>query len=149
MAGAVVRHGQRVWSHAIETTPDTQFRIGSLTKTFVAVLVMRLRDEGRLGLGDPLEKHLAEAPVRGVTIGQLLSHTAGIASETPGPWWERTPGEIRPELADLVGEDPLKHPIGSRFHYSNPGFGLLGAVVEELRGQPWPEVLQREVLDPL
>ena len=87
-----MRDGQRVWSHAIETTTDTQFRIGSLTKTFVAVLVMRLRDEGKLGLEDPLEKHLADAPIRGVTIGQLLSHTAGLASETPEPWWERTPG---------------------------------------------------------
>jgi CubicO group peptidase (beta-lactamase class C family) len=148
LAGAVVRGGERAWSHAIETTTDTQFRIGSLTKTFVAVLVMRLRDEGRLGLDDHLEDHLADAPVRGLTIAQLLSHTAGLASETPGPWWERTRGEVRPGLADIV--DPgLKHPPGHRFHYSNPGFGLLGALVEELRGQPWPEALQREVLDPL
>ena len=137
IAGAVVRDGQRVWSHAIETTTDTQFRIGSLTKTFVAVLVMRLRDEGKLGLADPLEKHLADAPIRGVTIGQLLSHTAGLASETPEPWWERTPGDLRPELADLVGEDGLKHPSGSRFHYSNPGFALLGA---RGRGAPRPAV---------
>jgi len=149
IAGAVVRDGQPVWSHAIETTTDTQFRIGSLTKTFVAVLVMRLRDDGKLGLADPLDQHLTDAPIRGVTIGQLLSHTAGIASETPGPWWERTPGDLRPELADLVGEGGLKHPSGSRFHYSNPGFALLGAVVEALRRQPWPEVLQSEVLDPL
>lgn len=149
IAGAVVRDGERVWSHAIETTTDTQFRIGSLTKTFIAVLVMRLRDDGRLGLHDPLEDHLTDAPIRGVTIGQLLSHTAGLASETPAPWWERTPGELRPELADLVGDDPLKHPSGSRFHYSNPGFALLGAVVEEIRGRPWPEVLEREVLGPL
>ncbi|HSM37726.1 MAG TPA: serine hydrolase domain-containing protein [Candidatus Limnocylindrales bacterium] len=149
IAGAVVRDGRRAWSGAIETTTDTQFRIGSLTKTFVAVLVMRLRDEGRLGLDDPLEEHLSDAPIRGVTIGQLLSHTAGIASESPGPWWERTPGEVRPELADIVGEEPQKHPPGWRFHYSNPGFGLLGAVVEELRGRPLAEVLQREILDPL
>jgi CubicO group peptidase (beta-lactamase class C family) len=148
MAGAVVRGGERVWSHAIETTTDTQFRIGSLTKTFVAVLVMRLRDEGRLGIDDPLETHLADAPIRGVTIGQLLSHTAGLASETPAPWWERTPGEVRPELADIV--DPgLKHPPGHRFHYSNPGFGLLGGVVEAIRERSWAEVLQDEVLDPL
>ena len=149
IAAAVVRDGQRVWSQAIETTPDTQFRIGSLTKTFVAVLVMRLRDEGRLSLDDPLEKHLADAPVRGLTIGQLLTHTAGLASETPGPWWERTPGDLRPELADITGDSPSKHPPGRRFHYSNPGFGLLGAVIEEARGQPWAEVLKQEVLDPL
>jgi CubicO group peptidase (beta-lactamase class C family) len=149
VAGAVVRGGQRVWSHAIEATTDTQFRIGSLTKTFVAVLVMRLRDEGRLDLDDPLDKHLTDAPVRGVTIWQLLAHTAGLASETPPPWWERTPGDLRPELADIVGESPSKHPPGHRFHYSNPGFGLLGGLVEALRGRPWSEVLQREVLDPL
>ena len=125
IAGAVVRDGERVWAHAIETTTDTQFRIGSLTKTFVAVLVMRLRDEGQLGLADPLEKHLADAPIRGVTIVQLLSHTAGIASETPGPWWERSPGELRPELADLIGEDGLKHPSGSRFHYSYSSSSLV------------------------
>jgi CubicO group peptidase (beta-lactamase class C family) len=149
LAGAVVRGGERVWSHAIEATTDTQFRIGSLTKTFIAVLVMRLRDEGRLRLDDPVEEHLADAPIRGVTIGQLLAHTAGLASETPGPWWERTPGELRPELADIVGDEPIKHPAGYRFHYSNPGFGLLGAVIEQLRGGPWAEVLQHEVLDPL
>ncbi len=148
MAGAVVRGGEGVWTHAIETTTDTQFRIGSLTKTFVAVLVMRLRDEGRLGLDDRLEDHLADAPIRGVTIAQLLSHTAGLASETPAPWWERTPGEVRPELADIIDPE-LKHSPGQRFHYSNPGFGLLGAVVECLRGEPWRDVLQREVLDPL
>ncbi len=148
MAGAVVRGGERAWSHAIETTTDTQFRIGSLTKTFVAVLVMRLRDEGQLALDDPLERHLPDAPVTGVSIAQLLTHTAGLASETPEPWWERTPGELRPDLADIV--DPvLKHRPGWRFHYSNPGFGLLGGLVEELRGAPWAEVLQREVLDPL
>jgi CubicO group peptidase (beta-lactamase class C family) len=148
IVGAVTRGGEQAWAHAIETTTETQFRIGSLTKTFVAVLVMRLRDEGLLGLDDPLEQHLADPPIRGVTIAQLLSHTAGIASETPEPWWERTPGEIRPALADIV--DPrLKHPPGHRFHYSNPGFGLLGAVVVELRGRPWPEVLQAEILDPL
>lgn len=148
MAAAVTRGGQLAWSSAIEASTNTQYRIGSLTKTFIAVLVMRLRDEGLLGLDDRLEDRLADAPVRGVTIGQLLSHTAGLASETPGPWWERTSGKVRPSLADIV--DPgLKHPPGHRFHYSNPGFGLLGGVVEALRGRPWPEVLQDEVLDPL
>ena len=81
LTAAVVRDGERAWSHAIESTTDTQFRIGSLTKTFVAVLVMRLRDAGRLSLDDPIETHLADVPVRGLTIGQLLSHTAGLLSE--------------------------------------------------------------------
>lgn len=155
LVGGVVRDGTLVWSgsrsmiegHAPDS--DTQYRIGSLTKTFVAVLVMRLRDEGRLALTDPLEEHLPGTSVGGVTIGQLLAHTSGIASETPGPWWERTPGDLRPELADVLGTAPVKHPAGRRHHYSNPGFALLGAVVARLRGKPWGDALQEEVLDPL
>nr|WP_237554895.1 serine hydrolase domain-containing protein [Streptomyces sp. SID4948] len=157
LVGAVVRDGRLVWSgsrsmiegHAPDT--DTQYRIGSLTKTFVAVLVMRLRDEGLLALTDPVGRQLPElgAEAGALTVGQLLAHTSGLASETPGPWWERTPGELRPELADVLGSDPVKHPAGSRHHYSNPGFALLGALVERLRGVPWGEALRTEVLDPL
>lgn len=80
-----------------------------------------------------------------MTIAQLLSHTGGLAAETPGPWWERTPGELRPELADVLGEEPFKHTPGTRHHYSNPGYTLLGSLVEALRGKPWEEVLRAEV----
>jgi CubicO group peptidase (beta-lactamase class C family) len=149
MVGAVAREAQLVWSHGIEASLDTQFRIGSLTKTFVAVMVMRLRDEGLLDLADPLEKYLAGTRIGHVTIGQLLAHTAGLASETPGPWWERTPGELRPTLSEVLGDAPLKHPVGRRFHYSNPGYAALGSLVERLRGRPWSEALEREILGPL
>jgi CubicO group peptidase (beta-lactamase class C family) len=149
LVGAVVRAGEKVWDHSVETDIGRQYRIGSLTKTFVAVLVMRLRDEGRLDLDDPLDKHLPGTEAGSRTIAQLLSHTSGLASETPSPWWERTPGEIRPQLPDILGDDPFRHPPGRRHHYSNPGFALLGAVVGQLRGQPWGEVLRKEVLEPL
>jgi len=157
VVGAVVRDGRMVWSGARGEvdgrTPDTdvQYRIGSITKTFVAVLVMRLRDEGLLALTDPLGRHLAgvDGPAAEVTVGQLLAHTSGLAAETPGPWWERTPGELRPELADVLGGDPVRHPAGSRHHYSNAGYALLGALVAALRGVPWGDVLQAEVLEPL
>jgi CubicO group peptidase (beta-lactamase class C family) len=129
-----------------EPDGDTQYRIGSLTKTFIAVLVLRLRDEGRLDLADPLGRHLDDLDA-GATIAQLLSHTAGLASETPGPWWERSPGGLRPGLADILG--PPRHPAGRLFHYSNPGYGLLGALVGRLRGHDWEEALRREILDPL
>jgi D-alanyl-D-alanine carboxypeptidase len=161
MAGAVVRDGRMVWfgsrSMIEGHAPDagTQYRIGSLTKTFVAVLVMRLRDEEALALTDPVGRHLpdvggaAGGTAGELTVGQLLAHTSGLASETPSPWWERTAGELRPELGDVLGDDPLKHPAGSRHHYSNPGYALLGALVERLRGMPWGEALRTEVLEPL
>ena len=130
-----------------EPDGDTQYRIGSLTKTFIAVLVMRLRDEGRLDLADPLGKHLDAGQAASVRIAQLLSHTAGLASETPGPWWERSRGDLRPALADILG--PARHPAGRMFHYSNPGYGLLGALVGQLRGHGWEQALRQEILDPL
>ncbi|MGW4443731.1 serine hydrolase domain-containing protein [Streptomyces sp. NPDC004682] len=155
LVAAVVRGGRVVWQGARSSVdghaPDgeVQYRIGSITKTFTAVLVMRLRDEGLLDLGDPLEKHLPGTGAGEATVAELLAHTAGLAAESPGPWWERTPGSLRPELSDVLGEHPLLHPVGRRFHYSNPGYTLLGALVEELRGAPWEQVLREEILEPL
>ncbi|MFI9250661.1 serine hydrolase domain-containing protein [Streptomyces sp. NPDC053069] len=155
LVAAVVRGGRAVW-HGARTSVDghgpdenVQYRIGSITKTFTAVLVMRLRDEGLLDLGDLLEKHLPGTGAGEATIADLLAHTAGLAAESPAPWWERTPGTLRPELADVLGEQPLLHPVGRRHHYSNPGYTLLGALVEEVRGASWEEVLRSEILEPL
>ncbi|MCY1143127.1 serine hydrolase [Actinoplanes sp. Pm04-4] len=155
LVGAVVRDGRPVWLEgrgSIDGAPpgrDTQYRIGSITKTFVTLLVLRLRDEGRLTLADPLGDHLPGTAIGDATIGSLLAHTAGLAAEPPGPWWERSPGLLRPELADVLRDDPLVHPPGRRFHYSNPGFAVLGALVAHLRGKPWTEALAAEVLEPL
>ncbi|MEW2114495.1 serine hydrolase domain-containing protein [Streptomyces sp. NPDC005474] len=155
LVAAVVRGGETVWTGARTSVdghaPDAnvQYRIGSITKTFTAVLVMRLRDEGLLDLVDPLEKYLPGTGAGEATIAELLAHTGGLAAESPAPWWERTPGSLRPELADVLGERPLLHPVGRRHHYSNPGYSILGALVEELRGAPWEDVLRREVLEPL
>ncbi|WP_371616824.1 serine hydrolase domain-containing protein [Streptomyces sp. NBC_00454] len=155
LVAAVVRGAEVVWEGSRTMVeghgPDgnVQYRIGSITKTFTAVLVMRLRDEGLLALGDPVEKFLPGTGVGEVTIGQLLSHTGGLAAETPGEWWERTPGAMRPELSDVLGEQPFRFEPGRRHHYSNPGYTLLGSVVEAVRGKPWEEVLRAEVLEPL
>lgn len=155
LVAAVVRDGRAVW-HGSRTSVDghgpdenVQYRIGSITKTFTAVLVLRLRDEGLLDLGDPLEKHLPGTGAGEATLAELLAHTAGLAAESPGPWWERSPGSLRPELTDVLGEQPFLHPGGRRFHYSNPGYTLLGALVEKLRGAAWEDVLRHEVLEPL
>ncbi|MEU0728377.1 serine hydrolase domain-containing protein [Streptomyces sp. NPDC006140] len=155
LVAAVVRDGKAVWTGARTSVeghaPDenVQYRIGSITKTFTAILVLRLRDEGALDLADPLEKHLPDTGVGEVTVAELLAHTGGLAAETPGPWWERSPGSLRPEIADVLGERPSLSPPGRRFHYSNPGYALLGALVEKLRGDSWEEILRREVLEPL
>ncbi|MFD5080697.1 serine hydrolase domain-containing protein [Streptomyces sp. NPDC058371] len=155
LVATVVRGRDAVWTGSRTSVeghgPDenVQYRIGSITKTFTAVLVLRLRDEGVLDLGDPLEKHLPGTGAGEATIAELLAHTGGLAAESPAPWWERTPGSLRPELADVLGDQPFRHPVGRRHHYSNPGYTLLGALVEELRGAPWEQVLRREVLEPL
>ncbi len=165
LTGAVIRGGKVAWATSRSGSGSgsgsgnddgavggvgVQYRIGSITKTFVAVLVLRLRDEGLLTLDDPLGKHVPGSAAPDVTVAQLLSHSSGLAAEARGPWWERTPGSLRPEPGDLFEGDPRRMSAGRRFHYSNPGYALLGSLVERLRGgQPWGEVLRREVLEPL
>ena len=170
LVGAVVRDGAPVWcgSRSMledhEPDGDTQYRIGSLTKTFVAVLIMRLRAEGLLDLADPVGKYLdagqagavsipqlsiPQLSIPQLTIAQLLSHTAGLAAEARGPWWERTSGELRPSLGDIFGDQPQPLPAGRQFHYSSPGFALLGALAGQLRGQSWDEAVRCEILSPL
>ena len=108
---------------------------------------MRLRDAGRLSLDDPLERHVPGTPAGDRTVGQLLSHTAGLTAESPGQWWERTPGGT---LADL-GLAPEHVPLGAgrQFHYSNLGYGLLGELLSALHGRSWDDVVRDEVLLPL
>jgi CubicO group peptidase (beta-lactamase class C family) len=155
LVAAVVRGQELLWHGARGTvdgtapTTDTQYRIGSITKTFIAVLVMRLRDEGRLDLNDALDKHLGGTSFGHLTVAQLLSHTGGLTSESPGQWWERARGGDWSTLAEsLSGEHGLHRP-GERFHYSNVGYGVLGQLVAELRGVDWLTALREEILDPL
>lgn len=156
LAAGIVRAGGLVWSDAVGSTggrtedepvdAGTQYRIGSITKTFVAVAVMRLRDEGRLGLDDPLGRHVPDTELGHVTIAQLLSHASGVQAETDGPWWERTPGA---DWSDLAGTFRPRHRPGRRFHYSNVGFAMLGEVIARLRGRAWDEVIRAELHRPL
>lgn len=156
LAAGIVRDGQLVWSAARGTIDGraggrdadehTQYRMGSITKTFVAVAVLRLRDEGVLDLADPLDKHLPDTTIGDVTIAQLLSHGAGLQAETDGPWWERTQGGPWRSLETQLGR---RHPAGRLFHYSNVGFGVLGELVARLRGRSWSKVVAEELLKPL
>ena len=104
---ALARDGVLAWwgsrgttgiADSAQPTAATQYRIGSITKTFVAVSVMRLRDEGVLDLSDGIGEHVRELAELPVTIAQLMSHTSGLRAETPAPWWERTPGMSFTEL---------------------------------------------------
>lgn len=102
LVAAVVRDGETVW-HGSRTSVDghgpdenVQYRIGSITKTFTAVLVLRLRDEGVLDLGDPLEKHLPGTGAGEATIAELLAHTSGLAAESPSPGGSAPPDHCVP-----------------------------------------------------
>jgi CubicO group peptidase (beta-lactamase class C family) len=154
MAG-VVRDGVPVWTGGrgrvggTAPTSETQYRIGSITKTFTAVLIARLRDEGRLDFADPLERHVTGTPIGDRTIAQLLSHTSGAQSERDGAWWERTPGDDWTALSSTFGPHTVKHPAGRRYHYSNLGYAVLGEVVARHRGRSWWDALRGEILEPL
>jgi CubicO group peptidase (beta-lactamase class C family) len=152
LVGAVVRDGEVAFAAGrgdVADVSDTQYRIGSITKTLVAVLIMRLRDGGCLDLADRLEVHLPATPFGDRTIGQLLSASGGLTSEAPGQWWERVPGHAWPELAAGLSAADVKHRASARFHYSNLGFGVLGELAARLRGRPWLESVRQEILEPL
>jgi len=157
VAAGIVRDGRLVWGRAIGTLDgraggepadlDTQYRMGSITKPFVAVAVMRLRDAGRLELEDRFEDHVPGSQLGRATIAQLLSHAAGIQAETNGPWWERTPGGSWEELAGSPAVQRFR--AGRRFHYTNVGYGALGELLARAHGVDWFEVVRRDVLEPL
>ncbi|HSV39782.1 MAG TPA: serine hydrolase domain-containing protein [Nocardioidaceae bacterium] len=146
VAAGVVRDGELVWAAG---DSDRQYRIGSITKTMTTVLVMQLRDEGRLALNDPVEKHLPGIVYGDRSIRSLLSHSGGLPSEPEGPWWERSAGGSFEELAAAM--DPTKTPFepGATFHYTNLAFGLLGEVVARLRGGSWWDCVDERILGPL
>ena len=109
IVGGVLRGHELVESAAINSTVETAYRIGSITKTFVAVLVMQLRDEGQLDLDDPLRMYLPESGYGAATIGELLSHASGMQSEPVGPWWERATGG---DLATLIAAQRWRRSCG-------------------------------------
>jgi CubicO group peptidase (beta-lactamase class C family) len=157
LAAGLVRERTLVWTgaHGSYTgssgaPEDTQYRIGSITKTMTAVLVMQLRDEGALDLNDRLDQHLPGATGYGDrTLRSLLAHSSGMQSEPPGPWWERSPGVTFDELAAQVDGSRAAHPAGATYHYTNLAYALLGEVVARYRGGSWWEQVQQRILEPL
>lgn len=153
---ALHRADRPLWTHQVGGTghagalgPATQLRIGSVTKTFTAVLVLQCRDDGLLDLDDPIDRHLDVPAHGGLTVRRLLSHTAGLQREPYGDVWDtlRAP-DVTELLADLSRVERVL-PTGRRFHYSNLGYALLGHAVARLRGGTWEEVLADRILTPL
>ncbi|HYO39359.1 MAG TPA: serine hydrolase domain-containing protein [Nocardioidaceae bacterium] len=155
VAGGVVRDGELVWTGGVTggedfaTGPDVQYRIGSITKTLVAVLMLQLRDEGALDLNDPLSAHLPGVPYGDRTLRQLLAHASGMHSEPPGSWWERSPGVSFDDLVAAIDDSAPSFAPGVTFHYTNVAYALLGEVVARRRGEPWFDVVSSRILGPL
>jgi CubicO group peptidase (beta-lactamase class C family) len=162
VAAAVVRDGTMVWSgtvgladveHEREPTLDTQYRIGSITKTFTAVLLLQLRDAGRLDLDDRLERHLPGTRHGDITLRRMLAHLSGLQREAVGgpggEVWE-TLDDPGPE-ALLAGFEQASKvlPPGRRWHYSNLAYSLLGEVVARRAGTSWEAFLGERLLEPL
>ena len=149
----VLHDGALVETAAIRESPQaplgTRYRIGSITKTLTAVLVLQLRDEGRLTLDDPLGRFVAGTGYDDARLADLLGHTAGMQSEPCGPWWERSQGGPFDELAGAHDGSGAVAAPGEWFHYSNLGYGYLGELVSRLRGDSWWNVVEERLLRPL
>jgi D-alanyl-D-alanine carboxypeptidase len=134
-----------------------RYRIGSITKTFVATVVLELAAEGKLGLDDPVERWLPGLVPDGaaITLRQLLNHSSGlfdyaddqpfIAKETANPSLHWTPLE----LLGVAFVHPPNFPAGSAWAYSNTGYILLGLVIEAVTGEKLDQVLDERIFRPL
>jgi CubicO group peptidase (beta-lactamase class C family) len=151
------RGGEILWERAIglanvgrdeAATPTHAYRIGSITKTFTAVLVLQLREDGLLELDDELRSHVGEVPP-GPTVRLALAHLSGIQREPPGEIWETLCPPSRDDLLAGLAEAEQVLPPGRRWHYSNLAYGLLGELVARLRGTTYRDVLEERVLEPL
>jgi D-alanyl-D-alanine carboxypeptidase len=170
VAIAVVHGDELVWARGFgladvaarrPVTPETVFRLGSITKTFTATALLQLRDAGKLSLDDPVRRHLpwfgvagpapagVEGPSAEITIRQLLTHTAGLPREAPLPYWTDRAFPTHEQLRAAVREGVAMFEPGEGYEYSNLGIALAGEVVATASGMPWEEYVRRHVLDPL
>jgi CubicO group peptidase (beta-lactamase class C family) len=153
----VARGGSLVWGEGVgradlegERAPsaDDQFLIASNTKTFIAVMVMQLRDEGRLSLDDLLGDHVPEVS-HPLTIRQCLAHVSGMAREPLGDVWETLENPSGKELRrDFDDVERVLRPH-DHWHYSNVVYAMLGQLIEELDARSWEESLATRLLSPL
>ncbi len=160
---AVARNGKVIHSkgyglaeveHNVKANGDSMFRMGSITKQFTAAAIMRLVEQGKLGLDDPITQYLPTYNTQGrkITIRHLLTHTSGIKSYTElkqvmvdEPEREFT----HQEMLDMVQNEPLAFTPGAGHAYSNTGYYLLGMIIEIVSGKNYCAYLQNELIGPL
>jgi len=139
--------------HKISNTPQTKFRLASITKQFTAMAIIILEEQDKLDVQDPICKYLTECPEawETITIHHLLIHTSGIPNFTDSPDYSRTSATpSRPEeTIDRFQDEPLDFQPGERWSYSNSGYVLLGHIIERVSGQSYEEFLQENIFTPL
>jgi len=137
----------------IANTPDTKFRLGSLTKQFTAASILLLEERHKLSVDDPVKKYVPDAPAAWdkITVRNLLTHTAGIPNFTGFPDYRKlepfstTAGELVARFRDK----PLDFQPGEKFNYSNSGFVLLGYMIEKITGESYEKFVTENLFQPL
>ena len=134
--------------HSWPLTPRTRFYIGSVSKPFIAVAILQLRDAGRLQLGDSVRAHLPEAEIDSVvTIEHLLTHSSGLPREGTFEYWFT--GDFPGPAALLAAPGALDFVPGSSWQYSNVGYAILGQIIERITEQSLGEYLREHLFQPL
>ena len=157
VAAAVGRKGELLWSAAVGSasydddraaTPDTQYRIGSITKTFTATAVMQLYAAGELDLDDRLEQHIDGIANGSPTIRRLLAHLSGLQREA-GEMFVTGESPTEEQLIDSMSGIEFVSRPGEQHHYSNLAFALLGQVVARKSGTPYMQYVDERIIGPL
>ncbi len=138
----------------VPNAPALVYRIGSVTKQFTAAAIMTLVEEGKVALDAPVSRYLEGLPEawRPATVQQLLTHTSGIPSYTDIPEYGAHMREDLPGLKllqTLVWTKPMDFAPGTKWHYNNSGYFLLGLIVEKVSGKSYADYLQAKFFAPL
>lgn len=137
----------------VANTPQTKFRLGSITKQFTAAAILLLQERGKLTVQDPICKYVDNCPTAWseLTIHHVLSHTGGIPNFTSFPDYQ--PKMMMPvttlEMIARFKDKPLEFKPGEKWNYSNSGYFLLGFIIEKAAGESYESFLQKNIFDPL
>lgn len=138
-------YGQITATSKKPLTGDTKYRIGSITKTYTAVMVFQLIEEGKLNLGDHLDKFFPQIPNAGkITIAHILSHRSGIPDLNVPVGW-RAQSRTHEEVIAAIAKGKPDFEPDSQHQYSNTGYVLLGYIVEKIDGKSYQEALKQRI----